>query len=191
MSSLTIRTKYVNIVIRKLEYPLNFDDKLREFVLNECSTYSYICHDKDINGYGEIENRHYHLVLVYKEVKRLSTHLNYLCDFFGFRNNNGIEISKTTSETCSIQYLLHKNNPEKTQHKIDEIISSYPRGELQSIIDSETDDSVTYDYIMKLIRECPTRLYLIQSLGINRYKNYRSVILDMLEEAKIQKNRGL
>lgn len=188
MSTLETRTKYVNLVIRKLEYPNNFEDKLREFVTSECTTFAYIKHEHDVNGYGEIEHLHYHLVLVYKEAKRLSTHLFYLTSFFKFPNANGIEISKTTSRTSSIQYLLHKNNPEKTQHKIDEIISSIDKDELQVILDAECDSSVTFEYVLKLVKENPTKMHLIHALGLNTYKNYRSVILDIIEEVRKEAN---
>lgn len=184
MANLLTRTKYVNFVIRKLSYPNDFENKLLEFCKAECDRYSYIAHENDINGYGEIESLHYHLVLVYHTAKRLSTHLNYLCDILGFNNNNGIEISQTKSEVLSIQYLLHKNNPEKTQHNISEITSSISTDELQTILDSESDNVVTYEYILNCIRENPTKLYLIHKLGINTYKNYRYVILDMLDEFK-------
>lgn len=184
MSNLTTQTKYVNVCIRKLSYPHDFEAKLREYVTSQCSTYSYIKHEHDINGYGEVEGLHYHLVLVYKERSRLVTFLNRIADHFGFANSDGIEIGKTISTTNSIQYLIHKNNPEKTQHKVEEIVTSYPIEELKTIIDSQSDTSVTFEYIYKLIMDRPSKLYLIQCLGINTYKNYRSVILDMIEEVK-------
>ena len=184
MANLLCRTKYVNLVIRLNGYPNDFLTLLQTYVESNCSRYAYIEHTNDINGYGEQEGKHYHLVLVYNTAKRLSTFLNELCDLFMLPNANGIEISKTTSEVKSYQYLIHKNNPEKTQHKVGEIISNVPLSELTTIMDSEDDSCVTFDYIMKIIRENPSKLYLIHELGINVYKQYRYVILDMLDEYK-------
>ena len=185
MANLLCRTKYVNVVFRLLGYPNDFVKKLHEYIESNCSRYSYIEHSADINGYGELEGKHYHCVLVFKTAKRLSTYLNEFCDLFLLPNANGIEIDKLVSEVKSIQYLIHKNNPEKTQHNPSEIVTNIPQQELNTILDSEDDSCVTFEYIMKLIRDMgkyPNKMYLIKCLGLHTYKTYRPVILDILDE---------
>lgn len=181
-SKLETKTKYVCLVIRKPSYPNDFVNMLKSYLTANCSRYFFIEHTQDINGYGELEGKHYHIVMVYNNAKRLSTYLNEICEEFWFPNANGLEISKTVSETKSVQYLLHKNNPEKTQHNIDEIVTSVPFGELQVILDSENDDCLTFEKIYKYIEESKgNKLYIIHCLGLVTYKNYRNVILDMID----------
>ena len=188
-TKLDTKTKYVCLVIRKPSYPNDMLGKLRQYCNENCSRYFFIEHLQDINGYGEIEGKHYHLVLVYNVAKRLSTYLNELCEFFWFKDANGLEISKTVSETKSVQYLLHKNNPEKTQHTVDEIVTSLPSSELQIILDSESDDAVTFETVFKLCKESNgNKLYLIRCLGLVTYKNYRNVILDICDAIRMKQD---
>lgn len=182
MANLTVRTKYVNMVIRWHSYPVDFEERIANYIQSNCSMYCYVCHNGDINSYGEVEEKHYHFVLDFITAKRLSTFLNEIADLFMLPNTNGIQIEKAVSKVKSIQYLIHKNDLAKTQHKPEEIITNLPFNELTTILDSEDDGAITYDYIMKCIRENPNKLYLIHCIGLYAYKTYRNVILDMLDE---------
>ena len=181
MADLSKKTRFCTICIRKLVYPTNFDNKLVEYLNSFCETYTYIKHDNDINVNGEYENTHYHLVVVYKQNQRLSTRLNNIVDYFGFDNAFGIKVEKTISNIASIQYLIHKNNPEKTQHSIDEIKCNYDRGELKCIIESENDRVTTFDYIYSVLVEEDNLTEVIKRLGLLTYKQYRLVIQDIIK----------
>ena len=122
---LTTQTKKVFIVIRKnKKIPKQL---LLEYVNTYFDEYSFIEHENDIEPITKIvEGCHYHIIGNLKEDysrDRLKTTLNHIVDFFHFDNANGIEIDKYDNYVLGIQYLIHKNNPEKTQHKSIDVIS--------------------------------------------------------------------
>lgn len=180
MADLSKKTRFCTICIRKQSYALNFDNKLKDYCDDFCERYTYIKHENDVSVKGLLEDTHYHLVLVYKKNQRLSTRLNELVQYFGFDNPFGIQVDKTISTTNSIQYLIHKNNPEKTKHSIDEIICNYDRLELKAIIDSESDNACTFEFLLEVLMTENNILNVIQRIGLVTYKHYRLVIWDMI-----------
>lgn len=74
-------------------------------------------HDKDVNGDGEIKKAHWHILLSYdgpvtlKAVEKISSQLN--CP----------EPRKVGSGKGLVRYMIHKDNPEKFQYSIDEIVA--------------------------------------------------------------------
>lgn len=68
---------------------------------------AFIKHDKDVDENGEIKTTHYHAVLMYTNARLFSTIKN---------TYQGAHIEQTANLAASIQYLTHKNNPEKHQY---------------------------------------------------------------------------
>lgn len=180
MADLSKKTRYCFITIRKLSYPSNMDELLKNYCETFCKRYTYIKHEGDVNLENAVEDTHYHCVLEFKENQRMSTRLNCLCDYFGFENAFGIDIDRIKSNVKCIQYLTHQNDKVKTQHSADEIICNYDREELRLILESEQDDVTTFDYLISVLMEETNILGVIQRLGLNQYKTYRNVIWDMI-----------
>lgn len=189
MADLSKKTRFCNVCIRKDKYPSNFEEKFEEYCKSFCETYTYIKHEGDINLQGEIEGKHYHLVAVYKKNQRLSTRLNDIVAFFGFPNPFGIQIDKTISNSQSIQYLIHKNNPEKTTHSMDEIVCNYDRGELKCIIESDHNDTITFDYLITILSEENNIADVIRRVGLQYFKVYRLVIWDLINASSTLRSK--
>lgn len=119
--------------------------------------YSYIKHNAD-----DIDNNlHYHIVLYFKGcVKRFNTIFNIF---------KGAHIEQTNAQRYKrcIQYLIHKNNPEKQQYQQNQIISNIEISELADILNGEG-----YDF--ELFQEDKIYDYMDEF-----YKNYKALSMDL------------
>ena len=131
--SLNTKTKFVNIVVRK-KPPFvisDYHDKILSWCEENCELYAFIYHKRDINLEGVVENEHLHLVATMKDRKLLSTFLNSFVLKLNI-TTIGVMIDKCNSMEGSLQYLLHKNDKNKTQHEFKELFYNYEESESQS-----------------------------------------------------------
>lgn len=141
--------------------------------------YAYIKHNAD----EEDANLHYHLTLYFKgKVKRFTTIQNMF---------EGAHIEQTNQQRYKrcIQYLIHKNNPEKQQYKITDIISNIMTVDLNEILIGEG-----YDF--ELFREEKIFEYfddygldlsmsdLVKRFGLGGIKGYYFILKDMIKDYK-------
>lgn len=149
-ASLETMTCKIMLVIRKnVEIP---QGDLKTFCETYFSRWAFIEHKNDVNPNGEIEGVHYHIVGTLPTRKRLATMLNVVADFFKFDNTNGIEIDKCNCLEGAYQYLIHKNDEEKTPHKLEEVVTNIPNEEFKALMESHfTDTSITADRIYSLV----------------------------------------
>ena len=139
MANLMLKTKYINIVVRKKDLKISERDNLiLRWCQDHCENYAYIYHDKDTNTEGMPLDEHLHLVAVLKDSVRLSTTLNSFCEFVSL-TTLGVEIDKAHSVEGSIQYLIHKNDKNKYQYEIKNIISNYG-DELMTLLSVDCDN---------------------------------------------------
>lgn len=176
---LSCQSKKVCIVIRKNKtIPI---DKLKDYCFSYFDKFAFIEHCKDIDSVsGEIIPVHYHIVGDFKTSKiPFSTRLNEICTFFHFDNSNGIEIDQYNSLECSIQYLTHKNQSEKTQHKKEEIIHNFDVGEFEVLYNASSSDIITFDLIFITCLESNSIVEVIRKIGLSNYRIWRNVIWDV------------
>lgn len=182
-ASLQTQTGKLFIVIRKNKaIP---EDKIKSYCLEFGIEYAFICHKKDIDPLTGVEIPiHYHIVMNAKDKrKRLSTHLEDIRSYFGFKNNDGIEVDKYRSYESALQYLIHKNDAQKTQHDIEEIITNIDKDQLKTLITVDTA-VITFENIYTICLHSSNLIDLIRSLGISNYQRYRSTIIDIWNEVK-------
>ena len=181
-TSLTCQSKKVCIVIRK---GISIDaDKIKGYCDTYFEKYAFIEHLGDVKpDNGEIESVHYHIVGNFKASKvAFSTRLNDIVNYFGFDNAFGIEIDMYKSLENSIQYLTHKNQPEKTPHKVSDIVTNIEVSEFQLLYESDNGSVVTFDMLYSLCLESNNIIEVIKGLGIGQYKSWRNVIWDIWNE---------
>lgn len=150
MANLESKATKITLVIRK-GVALKKSD-INSLCDTYLSRYAWIEHAKDINLAGEVESIHYHIVGELKERTRLGTFLNRVVAHFGFDNPFGIEIDTAKCIESCYQYLIHKNDKEKTPHEIEEIISNIDKEELKTIIDTAMDTSITAQRLEFVLR---------------------------------------
>lgn len=142
--------------------------------------YSYIMHNAD----EEDNNLHYHLVLYFKgSVTRFTT----LEKMFSGAH---IEMTNQQRYKRTIQYLVHKNNPEKEQYSINDIISNIDRVSLNDIINSSGYDfelfqeEKIFDYMAEFMKQDArlTMQQFILRFGLAAITKYYFVIKDQIRE---------
>ena len=112
---------------------LTYDEEyLKAFVNNyenDVIEYAYILHENDVNEKGEVEQAHYHLCIR----KRNKTNFKFETLKHAFPVGK-IEQGRTWE--YMLQYLLHKNHPERTPHTEQEIVTNIDRGTLDLYLKS-------------------------------------------------------
>lgn len=181
--SLSTQTAKLFIVIRKNKAISK--DKIKEYCTTYGNEYAFIEHTCDIDPItGEKIPVHYHIVMNAKEKRqRLSTHLDNLSSFFGFKDNNGIEIDKYRSYESALQYLIHKNDSQKTQHSINEIVTNIDKEELKTYITLDTF-TISFELVLSVCHNSNNIIDVIRSLGLSNYQRYRATIWDIWNEVK-------
>lgn len=183
MADLNKKTKYINIVVRKTDFNISDRDNLvLKWCKDNCELYAYIYHKDDLNIQGVKEHEHLHLVATLHESCRLSTTLHNFCEYLNL-TTLGVEIDKAHSIEGSIQYLIHKNDPQKTQHDRKEIIHNYGP-ELDTLLDVACD-TLTPQRLRALVRNCDSNYELIEALGLDKYLKYRKLISDIRDDFRI------
>jgi len=186
---LSSKRKNVSVILGSKKYPLPPRDKnfyyerLRTYCEQNCNTYAFIMHDKDLDENGEQKFLHIHMALVMskrnKDYPKLCTILNELskeCEIDG----QSIQIDEMTSENGSIQYLIHKRDPQKAQYEESDVVTSYTGEELHTIMESDID-TMCVSYLINVVDECRCdRIAIMQKIGLRYYKEYRNVILDII-----------
>lgn len=157
----------------------NLQTILDELVItNPNIEYSYIKHNAD----DDDKNLHYHLVLYFKgKVTRFTTLQNLF---------EGAHIEQTNSQRYKrcIQYLIHKNNPEKEQYRQNEIVSNIETSELADILNGDGYDfelfkeEKLFDY-MNDFYHSENQLNMeqfVKKFGLNAISKYYFVIKDLI-----------
>lgn len=180
--ALSTRTAYLNIIISLKDYSLerinNLKIKLNEYCCERFKLYAFILHDKDVLEDGSTKTPHIHLVGVYNTNRqRLSTILNDLSVHVGV-NDLAISIDKMNDINGSIQYLLHRNNPQKYQYDVSQITTSLELDELNLYLQRESN-SISTSGLLDIIRNAKSKIDVYESIGLENYRQYRQVINDL------------
>lgn len=176
---LTCQSRKVDIVIRKnIAIPLS---KIKEYCSREFERYAFIEHNGDVKPVsGEVEGIHYHICGdMYGTKVAFSTRLNTLCEFFNFDNANGIEIDQYRTFEGALQYLTHKNQPDKSPHEPSEIIHNLTKEDFNIFYNADIGSVITFDLIFASCVNAANIIEVIKELGISNYRLYRSVIWDI------------
>lgn len=180
-TSLDTQTYKHFVVIRKnIEIPLNI---LLDFLDENYDQYALIVHDKDYDKKtGIVVPIHYHYVGNLKKKRvRLQTTLNDLCKYLKFKDSHGIEIDKYKNIENSLQYLIHKNNPEKFQYEFDKIkYKGWTKDELTTLITSDCV-GMNFDRVLSICQNYDSIIDVIREIGFTHYARYRSTIRDIHE----------
>lgn len=147
--------------------------------------YSLILHDKDYTNEGVLKVSHIHIVALTEGRKRLVTVINLLGNKLEI-DNRLISCRKCLNYVSSLQYLIHKNDLDKYQYKIEEILTSLPNEELRTFIENEENDIITFDRLLYIVKHSKCLTEIIEQVGLRHYIGYRNVIKDLWNERYLQ-----
>lgn len=140
-----------------------------------------IKHDSDFDEEtGNLKTIHYHLVVQIVSNCSLGTFLKFIVDLFHI-NENQVSIEKCSSIVMQTRYLIHLDDFDKYQYKVEDIASNN---------DDFVKKSMTYikaitciDDLIAIVTEYKNSLLKLMSvIGYDNYKKYRVVISDIRRE---------
>jgi len=161
---------------------------LNNYLKNEMRVafYSFIKHDSDVDGEGNKERTHYHIVVALNTSYAKSTILN------GFANGLSCNVDivsarKVKSFVKSVQYLIHKNDKDKFQYDYLDIWTNDVNELNMCLYMSASSYEVDIDYLFELVKRSSSLSEIYKELGLQKSKQYRSLIFDMYKEEHIER----
>lgn len=201
-ASLSSKRKQVAVILGSKKSPLPslhnktwYYDRLSAWCKEHCNDYSFIMHDRDKQDDGSPKWPHIHMCLIMKSVGKgrnypsLNTILNALAKEIEI-DSLSIQIDEMTSETGSIQYLIHKRDAEKAQYTESEVITSYTSDELHTLMESD-EQTISVSYLVNVCKMSHNRIEILTTIGLKFYKEYRLVINDILNDQRAQRFKDL
>lgn len=185
MATLETRTAKINVIISLKGYNDAFIERvisqLKNYCEIHCDIFAMILHDKDVLENGEIKTKHIHLVAILKNNRRrLSSTLDEISTCC-LVNTLAVSIDKMSDLVGSLQYLIHKHNPEKHQYDISDIITNISSGELHTYMASDSK-SMSIEYLIDVICLHKNKIDIMRTIGLQYYHLYRNVINDIYKE---------
>lgn len=159
---------------------------LDAWLADAAEEYAYIIHDLDVTEDGEAKQTHIHLFVELKVCQRMYTTLNKLADALDFENEQ-ISIEKCTDAPALIQYLIHKNNPEKHQYRADQIKTSLSEEDLKAILACDCE-GLSLSRIVSICATSYNLVQVIEKIGLQRYQHWRNVVLDVWKDCHERKS---
>lgn len=176
-ATLTTQSAHWFITIRKNKaLPINILKQWCETYAQQ-EMYAFIEHKGDIAvDTGEVEGVHYHIVINMVSRHQKLAILRDIVRTFELDNPFGIEVDTyDTFEGC-LQYLTHQNEPQKTQHNRDEIITNIDKDTFASILDTPIASNLTATSLIGYIQQCKTPVELVGLLGLGTFDHYLKTI---------------
>lgn len=133
-------SRYIRYLQITEHRPDKFDDIIR-VAKSSYQFYWYIFHDKDKDENGNLKNKHLHIVMYDKSPSTLDKHAKL---FEGIVPRHSLEACRN-GRAC-IRYLIHKDDPEKFQYSINEVVTNKLPQLLSAIEDSDSVCSLYEDY---------------------------------------------
>jgi len=189
-TSIDKKCKYVNAIVGSMKHPLTkptewYYRRLKQWCMSSCEYYFFIEHNKDLNEQGEVKFRHIHLVLYLNNSQtRLLTTLNALSTICEI-DTLAIQVDKLVDRSGAIQYLIHKNDLNKAQYTIDQIITNLPCQELETIMNTQ-EEHMSATYLVDVVKlHKGNKLAILKHIGLGYYHMYRQVINDIIADLYI------
>ena len=145
--------------------------ELKAILVNNGSTfnhYAYIMHDKDNE-----EQPHYHICLEYKNA-RTFTQVKAMFE--------GAHVEEMEYKNMSYQYLIHKNDPDKYQYQIDNVMTLEKDYYTLMLNNNEYDKLDTTTLIEAINSGIHTYTELILKFGLNQVNMYHNLINKLFNE---------
>ena len=171
--SLSDRTQKVNFVISIKEMEdegsrFEFKNAVYTALSNfNCPEFAFILHDLDVAEDGTLKTPHIHIYAKFQKVKRLGTFLNDLARSLDI-NPLSISVEKCVSMESSLQYLIHKNDLDKYQYSMGEIVTNIPREELALILDRPVE-AFNVDFIIESWKSSKSQAEFVKRIGLDKY----------------------
>lgn len=166
---------------------LYLDDHIIQRVITQnrrkIRSYAYINHDRDVDSEGNVKKSHFHIVFrTYSQFTRFQIYKwwqQYTFDYDGERNEwikrENIDIEITKDISASVEYLTHKNDPDKFQYSVNDVVSD-DWEDINNVTDGKSKDD-SYEIVEKILQGVSER-ELLKTYGreyVYHRQQYREI----------------
>ena len=142
-----------------------------------------IIHDKDITDNGEPKTIHMHAYIETNEKHTKKQFLNMLSELLQI-DKQKISVDGTKSNVLMLQYLTHKNQPNKAQYEVDRIITNNKELLNERMNTKYKTKEQKNNDLLADITNCNTILELAVKQGIDTANKYRNTFNQIKQEQK-------
>ena len=186
----TMRNAFIRISAKNntknglVEYGLEDVKKLAAAFANryQGAKYALIRHDRDQYPDGKVAE-HFHIFFKFGYPVKFQ----YIKEAFQYGN-----IQQVRSANACVQYLIHKNNPEKAQYRKEEIISNFPQDEFDAFFVNDKkvvklNEADELEQILQDIADCKIRRFnMSEFVSVQMYSKYRTRIENAFRYRDVQ-----
>lgn len=142
--------------------------------------YAFLLHDKDVDEFGVLKHKHYHIVIETKNTYGKNTIINEFAKAFMINKDCiSVRCYEDINDACA--YLIHLNDAGKHQYSRCAVITSDKKA-YYDYVDLRNIPAVTINTIHMICGEAQSLTDVYQRVGINNAKNYRFVIKDIWDD---------
>ena len=142
-----------------------------------------IIHDKDITDNGEPKTIHMHAYIETNEKHTKKQFIDILSELLQI-DKQKISVDGTKSNVLMLQYLTHKNQPNKAQYEVDRIITNNKELLNERMNTKYKTKEQKNNDLLTDIKKCETLLELAEIHGIDTANKYRNTFNQIKEEEK-------
>lgn len=187
MAQLSKQTKAMCGFVTWREYSLDDVDRFQtafiDFLKGSCKEYHAIWHLLDTHDDGSAKTEHIHFVAILPKKKRVGTFIREISKACNV-SREAVTCEPMGNYVLSVQYLIHKNNKEKYQYPLDDVMSSLDVDDLKEVMESD-GEMFDIDTLINIVASCDTKTQIMQQIGLGKYRAYRPVINDIFEECHL------
>ena len=152
-------------------------------VLLNCSTFKFIAsiiHDKDLREDNTPRLAHLHAFIEFAEKKTVLQVLGFLSELLSV-DKLLISVEGSNNEFLLVQYLTHKNQPNKHQYSLEAVFSNN-RELLEKRYNNVYEDNKAKE--LEAIKRAPTLWSLASEMGLDFAKRYQGIFNQFKREEK-------
>ena len=142
-----------------------------------------IIHDKDITNNGEPKTIHAHACIETNEKHTKKQFLNMLSELLKI-DRQRISVEGTKSSILMLQYLTHKNQPDKAQYEVERIITNNKELLNERMNTQYKTKEQKQNDLLNDIKACKSIIELADKQGIETANKFRNIFNQIKQEQK-------
>lgn len=142
-----------------------------------------IIHDKDLTDNGEPKTIHAHAYIETNEKHTKKQFIDILSELLKI-DKQKISVDGTKSNVLMLQYLTHKNQPNKAQYEVDRIITNNKELLTERMNTKYKTKEQKQNDLLNDIKNCKSIIELADKQGIETANKFRNIFNQIKQEQK-------
>lgn len=142
-----------------------------------------IIHDKDLTDNGEPKTIHAHAYIETNEKHTKKQFIDILSELLQI-DKQKISVDGTKSNVLMLQYLTHKNQPNKAQYEVDRIITNNKELLTERMNTQYKTKEQKQNDLLNDIKNCKSIIELADKQGIETANKFRNIFNQIKQEQK-------